>query len=143
MYISHTVDTDEEDMLSNEFKTFDTFDHCLYNSQSRLSGLNYPVIKSICHQFIQYAIHSVQNASVKATQDQIEILRWWCWKAVLNLMEPEDILSLLLSYSVLIQMWFCLNTHATFYFQQVTKTQLWPFDANIVMIYLSYMIGQG
>ena len=40
-----------------------------------LSGLNYPVIKSICHQFIQYAIHSVQNASVKATQDQIEILR--------------------------------------------------------------------
>ena len=29
MYISHTVDTDEEDMLSNEFKTFDTFDHCL------------------------------------------------------------------------------------------------------------------
>lgn len=46
-----------------------------YNSPSRLSGLNYPVIKSICHQFIQYAIHSVQNASVKATQDQIEILR--------------------------------------------------------------------
>lgn len=49
MYISHTVDTDEEDMLSNEFKTFDTFDHCLYNSPSRLSGLNYPVIRSICH----------------------------------------------------------------------------------------------
>ena len=114
-----------------------------YNSPSRLSGLNYPVIKSICHQFIQYAIHSVQNASVKATQDQIEILRWWCWKAVLNSMEPEDILSLLLSYSVLIQMWFCLNNHTTFYFQQVTKTQLWPFDANIVMIYLSYVIGQG
>ena len=35
MYISHTVDTDEQDMLSNEFKTFDTFDHCLYNSPSR------------------------------------------------------------------------------------------------------------
>lgn len=76
MYTSHTVDTDEEDMLSNEFNTFDTFDHCLYNSPSRLSGLNYPVINlSICHQFIQYEIRSVQNASVKATQDQIEIHR--------------------------------------------------------------------
>ena len=52
MYTSHTVDTDEEDMLSNEFKTFDTFDHCLFNSPSRLSGLNYPVIKSICHHYL-------------------------------------------------------------------------------------------
>lgn len=58
MYISHTVDTDEEDMLSNEFKTFDIFDHCLYNSPSRFKWSELPCnqkylpsIYPVCHSF--------------------------------------------------------------------------------------------